>query len=117
MLLDGYEKQPRWRWGEGGRGQPVSLRSRWIIGSCLVALPLLLIPEVRELIPVRLRLAPVQGLVVVFLMLLLAVWLVQRLPLIPRRRRPSSLSRGEQRQLRRERKEQRLRRAQARRNG
>jgi hypothetical protein len=113
LIRDGYREKPRWL--TRGGGPPMSVPSRWILGPYLMVLALVAIPTTRESIPKLLH--PI--IVFAFVPVWLLVALVEHSDLLFRKRgkRFSGLNSREQRKLRREKKQLRLRRTQARRHG
>jgi hypothetical protein len=121
FIQDGYQARPSISWGSRtGRGAPISLASRWVLGCYLVLLTSLAITEVRAQLPPPLPVSIALG----FLVALFVMGMVDASPSWPRwrlfrrrQRRFLGLNSREQRQLRRQKKQQRLRRTGARRHG
>jgi hypothetical protein len=109
----GYQSGPPARWGREGRIGPISLRSRWILGCCFVGLALVFTPGLKQQLPSSLPMFAVIGsLLLLFLMMLLDAEPIEWR--LNKRRRSSALSPQQKKELRRERKRQRLLRTQTR---
>src|SRR3712207_4301182 len=119
FIADGYPPRPLAGWGgTNGSRSPISLLSRWILGCSLVGLAWVFAPEVKARLPNSTPMFALVGfLALLFLMMLLDALLSGWRPR-PYIRPPlrSELTRPQRKQLRRERKQQRLRRTQARRD-
>jgi len=123
FIQDGYQARPSISWGNRtGKGAPISLASRWVLGCYLVLFASLALPEVRAQLPKPLPIVIALG----FLVVLFVMGLVDAQPSRSRsswtpfrwtRRHSLALSSLKQRQLRRQKKQQRLRRTGARRPG
>jgi hypothetical protein len=120
FVQDGYQARPTLSWGNRtGKGAPISLLSRWVLGCYLVLLASLVLPGVRARLPNPWLLFIAVG----FLLALVVTGMLDASssksggrPFRLSKRRASALSSSEQRQLRRERKQQRLRRTKPRRD-
>ena len=115
FILDGYRETPWLSWGKDNDGPKkvrISLLTRWLLGPYVVLCTLLLIPEIREQLTEQQRVGLLVGLALVFFATGFLDAMTRRWSPYKRKHR-SSLSWEEKHVHRKQRKQQRLRQAQA----